>query len=155
MIEIKKIHGFKLHYDTERRLFVLINSEGAEMGFGNTQDEAEAKAKKLSKSEFRRIKIINVYHEGQISQGELTSVNRDSLEAWVSMEKSPGNWDSGKRKINLKYNNDYYEATETNNGIINDIKKHRTIINQNLSEVTELIKKLEKPINAEYFGLKR
>jgi hypothetical protein len=155
MIEIKKIHGFKLHYDAERRLFVLIDSEGAEMGFSNTQDEAEDKAKELSKSEFKRIKIIDVYHEGQISQGEITSINRDSLEAWVSMEKSSASWGSGRQKISLRYNNSFYEATEANNKIIDGIKKHRAIVDQNLNEITELIDKLEKPINTEYFGLKK
>ncbi len=153
MLKIKEAYGFNLYYDEGRRRFILTDTDGTEVGYGNNQDEAETKAKALSKREFKRIKIFLVRTEGQVILGELTSLNRDEPSAWVSMEQSRNTWGSGREKISLKYDSSYYEATEPNMRIAVTIKQKRDAIDQTINEIDELIKQLEHPINQEYFGI--
>ena len=153
MLKIKEVYGFTLSYDESRRRFIITDTDGMEMGYGNNQDEAEAKAKALSKRQFKRVKIFRVYNEGQITMGELTSINPDEPSAWISMEQSAHTWGSGREKTNLKYDRGFYEATEPNLKVAETIKQKKKVIDQTLKEIKDLVNQLEKPINAGYFGL--
>ena len=154
-IIINEIYGYQLSYDEVKKRFVIIDTDGTELAHAPTQDEAEVKAKALSKQEFSRIWIMRVRTEGEITMGEITSLNRDEKSAWVSMKISKDSWGSGRQKINLKYDRGLYEATETNLKIIEDIRLKREILTEIRLEIEGLIDTLEKPINLSYFGLER
>lgn len=154
MLEIKKVYGFTLYYDERRRFFVLLEDDGTEVGHAQTQDEAEDKAKVLSKQEFKRIPIFKVNDlEGRITTGELTSLNPDDVSAWVSMEKDKDTWGSGRQKINLRYDGGFYEQTPRNNLILDAIRKQAEILKTAQDEIKALVAQLEKPINKSYFNL--
>ena len=154
-IKIKEIFGYKLSYDERMKRFIVEDTDGTELAWANTQDEAEVKAKALSKQEFKRIPFIEVKQEGQITTGELTSLNKDDQSAWVSMEKSEDNYGGGRRKINLRYDHGYYEVIEANLKILEGIKAKRETLNQIKAEIKALIATLEKPIDMDYFGITR
>ena len=153
IIKIKEIFGYKISYDEQRKKFIVEDADGIELANANTQDEAEVKAKALSKQEFKRIRITQVAEEGRVTMGELTSLNRDDKSVWVSMEKSETTWGSGRQKINLRYSSRFYEATETNLKILEGIKAKGETLDQVKSEIKALIDTLEKPINLDYFGI--
>jgi len=153
MIKIKTSYGFNLSYDERRRLFVITETDGTEVGIAKSQDEAEVKAKALSKREFKRIKIVLVKDDGGTTEGELTSLNSDDVSAWVSMEKSDYTWGSGRSKIDLRYDRGYFEATPANAKIIESIRAKRLSIDQALKDIAELKGRLESSINKQYFGL--
>ena len=152
-IKIKEIYGYNLLYDERLRRFVIEDTDGTNLGHANTQDDAEVKAKALAKREFKRIPIIKIEQEGQSIMGELTSLNRDDKSVWVSMEKSKDVWDSGRQKIGLVYSEGYYEVTQVNLKILEDIKAKRESLNYIKAEIKDLIATLEKPINMDYFGI--
>lgn len=152
-IKIKEIYGYKLLYNDRDRNFIIEDTDGTELASAKTQDEAEVKAKNLSKQEFKRVDIIKVEQEGQITMGELTSLNRKDKSAWISMEKSEHTWGSGRQKINLDYHRGYYEATETNLKILEEIKAKREVLTQIKTEIKDTIAKLEKPIDLNYFRI--
>jgi len=152
-IKIKEMYGYNLSYDERLRRFIILDTDGTELAHANTQDEAEVKAKALSKQDFKRIRIVKVEQEGQMTMGELTSLNKDDESAWVSMEKSSHGWGSGRRKIALAYDKGYYEATEVNLKIVEDIKAKEESLNHIKAEIKALITTLEKPINMGYFGI--
>lgn len=154
-IKIKEIYGYTLLYDERLRRFIIKDADGTELAHANTQDDAEVKAKALSKQEFKRIRIINVEQEGQSTMGELTSLNRDDKSAWVSMEKDEHAYGGGRRKISLNYDRGYYEETGANLKILGEIKAKREILNRIKTELKNLIAVLEKPINLGYFGITR
>ncbi len=151
-IKIKEIYGYNLSYDETGKRFVIGDTDGTELAWGKTQDEAEAKAKALSRQEFKRINIILVRGEGEVNLGELTSLNKDDKSAWISMIKGIGP-DSGRRKIDLRYYRGYYEATEANLKTVESIKAKREALLRAQTEITALVGTLEKPINLEYFGM--
>lgn len=154
MIKIKEIYGFALVYDEYLKRFVIRDTDGTELAYGETQDEAEAKAKILNKQEFKCIRIIKVGDEGRVGRGELTSLNKDDKSFWVSMEKSDS-WGSGRQKVSLSHMRGYYEATETNLKIIEDIIVKREAADTILAEILSLKETLELPINLDYFGIKQ
>lgn len=151
MLKIKRCYGLTLSYDPDRKRFFLIDSDGTEMDYCTTQDEAETKAKSLSKREFKRIKIYEVYKDGGVDAGEVTSVNPDDETAWVSM--SPTRYGTGRSKIDLRYSSRYFEQTPANISIIEAIKQKHLEVKRVATELRELVETLEKPINKEYFGL--
>lgn len=154
-IKIKEIYGYNLLYEESSRKFIVQDNNGTELASANIQAEAEVKAKALSKQDFKRIPIVEIGHEGQITTGELTSLNKDDKSAWVSMEKSKGGWSGGRQKINLRYTHNYYEATEANLKILEGIKAKREAVDNILAEIKDLKDTLEKPIDLSYFGLER
>ncbi len=154
-IKIKEIYGYKLGYQEGLERFVLEDTDGTELAYGKTQSEVEVKAKSLRQQEFKRIRIIKVQTEGVSNLGELTSLNRDDNSAWVSMEKGEDSWGSGRSKIALHYDHGFYEATETNLKILENIKGRRETLLQIKSDIDTLIGTLEKPINLAYFGITR
>ena len=152
---IKTIYGYKLAYDDRLKRFVILATTGEELAYGRTQDEAEAKAKSLTKQEFKRIPIIRVYGgNGEITAGELTSINRDEETAWVSMEKDSRTFGSGREKISLLSVKSYYEKTPPNMNIASQLAEKREAISEIRKEIGGLEEKLEKPINLAYFGLR-
>ena len=153
MIKIKEIYGYKLGYDESQKYFVVEDTNGTELAHDNTQDGAEVKAKALSKQEFKRISIVRVEGEGNVTLGECTSLNKDAEEAWVSMKKEKDGWGSGRQKISLRYNHGYYEATEANLKILENIRSKREALLQIISDINALKGTLEKPINNKYFGI--
>lgn len=152
-IKIKEIYGYTLVYDEKRKTFSIQDIDGTELAYGQTQDEAEAKAKALSKQDFKRIPIVRVEQEGQVTPGELTSLNRDDRAAWISMEKGEDSYGSGRRKISLRYDHSYYEATEANLKVIEGIKTKREALKLIKAEIEVLIDTLEKPIDGDFFGI--
>lgn len=155
IIKIKKIFGYELNYDEALKRFVVEDVDGIQLAHADTQDEAEVKAKALSKQEFKRIHIVRVETEGQVTMGELTSLNRDDNSAWISMEKTEEGWGSGRQKLNLRYVCNYYEATEVNLKVLKDIKIKKKTLDQIKIEIADLIKTLERNINSDYFDLER
>ena len=154
MLKIKQIYGFDLWYDERRRFFVITDTDGTELTHSERQDEAEIKAKSLSKQEFKRFPIVRVTHEGIIQVGELTSLNRDDKSVWVSMEKSPEMWGSGGRsKLNLKYDHNFHELTEANAKILEGIRAKHEALKQIEADIEAVVGTLEKPINMNYFGI--
>lgn len=152
-IKIKEIYGYKLGYQESMERFVLEDTDGTELAYGKTQAEVEVKAKSLRQQEFKRIRIIGVQSEGKVTLGELTSLNRDDSSAWVSMEKNKDSYGSGRSKINLKYDHGYYEETEANLKILENIKGKREVLLQIQSDINALVATLEKPIDSKYFGI--
>lgn len=152
-IKINEMYGYQITYDQRMRRFLVEDSDGTELACANTQDEAEVKAKSLSKQEFTRIPIARVYIEGRIATGEVTSLNRDEKTAWVSMEKGEDTWGSGRQKISLSSSKEYYELTGANAEILESIKAKSETLNQIRAEIRVLIDTLEKPINLSYFGI--
>ena len=152
-IKIKELYGYELCYDERSRRFVIKDTDGTELGNAPTQDEAESKAKALTKAEFKRIRVVRVQSDGRVTMGELTSVNKDDKEAWVVLEKGEDTWGSGREKIHLAHTTGYFEATAKNMTVLENIKKRREIINQTLNEIKSLIETLESPINLGYFGI--
>jgi len=154
MIRIKEIWGYTLSYDERLRRFIITDTDSTELAHSEKQDDAEAKAKALSKQEFKRIPIINVSHGGYSARGELTSLNKDDKSAWVSIEKAEGIFGSGRQKINLKYDSGYYEVTEENLKILDSIIAEREIVDNALEAISSLIGTLEKQLGLGYFGIK-
>ena len=155
MIKIGKASGFDLYYDESRRFFVIRDADGAELGHGDTQTEAEGKAKSLSKQEFKHIPIVRVVDNGQTAFGELTSLNRDDCSAWVSMKPGQGTYGSGRNKIDLKYHREYYEDCAANSKIITEIQAKRQLVETALEQITQLIKTLQHRIGESYFDMKK
>ncbi len=153
MFKIKEVYGFNLSYDERKRQFIITDTDGTEMGVARNQDEAEQKAKTLSKSEFKRINIFCVKSDGRVMMGELTSFNPDDKSSWVSMEKSVHTYGSGRSKIDLNYDKGYYEASDSNLKIVEAITAKGLTILQTLEDIKELIATLGCPINTDYFGL--
>lgn len=154
-IKIKGIYGYNLLYDERGKRFVIEDTDRTELANAKTQEEAEVKAKALSKQDFKRIRIVTVGQEGLTTMGEITSLNRDDKSAWVSMEKDEHTWSSGRRKIDLRYDKGYYEITEVNLKTLEYIKAKRDTVDSILTEIKSLRDTLEKPINVEYFGITR
>jgi len=152
-IKIKEIYGYRILYDERLKRFLIEDSDGTEMGFGSTQDEAEAKAKALSKQEFKRISIAKVGRDGEVATGEVTSLNKDERTVWVSIEKG-STW-SGRQKIHLQYGHGCYEMTVTNASILERVKEKGVELQKVEAEIKSLIEILERPINLDYFGLTR
>jgi len=115
-----------------------------------TQDALEKKLKGMNKQGFKRIPIMEIhrpyYNDSYtIAFGEVTSLNRDDKEVWVSF--------SGKRsKSGLGYC-PYHEKTEANIAIARQIIAKRKEVSRIEMEIDELRKSMEKPINKAYFGI--
>ena len=152
-IKIKQMFGYQISYDVRRRQFIVEDTDGTELAYAQTQDEIEVKAKALSKQEFKRISIVKVNQEGIITSGELTSLDRADKSAWVSMEKSKYSWGSGRQKISLNSDRGYYESTDKNLIISENIKAKAEDLNRIRVEINALEATLEKPINRAYFGI--
>ena len=152
-IKIKEIYGYQILYDERLKRFIIEDSDGTELGFGSTQDEAEEKAKVLSKQEFKRISVVEVRRGGEVVMGQLTSLNKDDRSAWVSMEPRSGHRRGEREKIHLRSGTGYYEATITNLQIVETVKEKGVELQKVEAEIKSLIDILEKPINLDYFGL--
>lgn len=156
-IKIEVIYGYQILYDERLKRFLVQDSDGTELAYGSTQDEAEMKAKSLSKQEFKRISIVRVGDEEEVTMGQLTSLNKDDRSAWVSMETGGDHWRgmSGREKLHLQYDHGYYEATEANLQVVERVKEKRVELQKVQGEIESLIDSLEKRINLGYFGLTR
>ena len=154
MIKIRDFQGYEICYHTQLKRFELYE-DGNVITFANTQDELEEKAKKLSKSEFKRIPILTVDSEGNVQLGELTSLNREEGGAWVVMEKSDRFGVGGGREKLRLYSQDskFNEKTEANLAIIEAIEKKRDELKSITADIRALRGQLEKPINNAYFGI--
>ena len=154
MIKIKEIYGYQLGYDESRRFFIIVDTDGTELAYGNTQDKTEEKAKALSKRDFVRIPIIRVNADGRVVKGEITSLDKLSREYWVSMEKEDNFYGSGRGKEMLGSNfMHYHEATERNLDLAKEIEAKAKDIADIKAEIEQLRTAMEKPINLEYFGM--
>ncbi len=154
MLKISSVCGYNLAYDESRRLFVITDTDGTELVQGDTQTEAESKAKALSKQEFKRIPIVHVHNSGQVRMGEVTSLNRDDKSVWVSMAKREDeSYGGGRGKVSLDYDRGYYEATAKNLNIAAEIEMKEKTIKVLLDGIDRLIKTLENPIGRGYFGI--
>jgi len=152
MIEIRKVQGYGIFYESRSRRFIVQDSDGAQVALAETEDGAEAKIKTLCKQEFKRIPVIRVLHDGEIQYGELTSINRDDLSSWVSMMTKRG---SERSKISLNYDHDFYEATPKNMELVKQIAEQKEIIDKAKKETATIIRTLESRINMAYFGITR
>ena len=152
-MRIKEIYGYTLVYDERMRRFLIEDTDGTELAHANTQDEAEVKAKALTKQEFKRIRIMRVVQDGQTVMGELTSLNRDDQSAWVSMGKSEHTYGSGRQRVSLRYDHCYYELTEANCKILEALTVKAENLKHIRGEIEALIDTLEKQINLGYFGI--
>ncbi len=155
MIQIKKTSGLDLMYDEQRQRFILVDTDGTEIGYATTQAEAEDKAKKYSKGEqgFKRVAIIGFDYRNKLIKGQLTSVNTEDESAWVSMEGSEGR-SSGRQKTDLRFSTRYWEATEKNMELADKIRVKNEVAATLSSEIEALREQFEKPINKAYFGIK-
>ena len=154
MLEIKMIYGYKLFYDELARRFVIKDTDGTELASAPTQDEAESKAKELSKKDFCRIAIVRISDDGEIDHGEITSLNKQDKVAWVSMEGTR-RWSSGRHKVDLRYDHDYYADTEENKPIVEAISEKQKTVDKTLAEIKDLKSTLKSDINEAYFGIGR
>ena len=151
-VKIGEIHGYQVNYDTSRQYFLVIDTDGTELASAGTQERIEAKAKSLSKQEFKRIPIVFVNSNGRIQAGQITSFDPDDKAAWVSMENTKGRRDGGRQKVNFAYGGGgYYELTPVNTKIIERIISKVATIEQEQLELKSIIATLEKPINLGYF----
>ena len=152
-ISISEKYGYRIVYDDRTRKFLVLDADGTELAQAPTQDEAEAKAKSLSKQDFKRINILRIPDDGEIVTGQLTSLNKDDNSAWVSMDKGERAYGGGRQKVSLRYDRGYYVETENNLKIADEIRRKRAVITQTLEEIKSLKEKLESAINLNYFGL--
>ncbi len=135
-------------------MFYLIDADGNEIGSATTQAEAEKQAKTYAKQKFSKVDVIQFGYEQKIIRGQLTSYNVDDQSAWVSMEKSRSSYGGARQKVNLRGSTRYYEATEKNLKLAEEIEAKGREALRVKTEADELKEQLEKNINLEYFGIK-
>ena len=149
---IGEVKGYSIYYDTRDKLFRLKDGEGNEVGKGKTQDEVEKQADKLAKMAFT-FPILALIEEGlSLKPGKVTSVNIEGRSCMFIYTEKEGYY--SKTKVHLRYSR-VHERTPNNEATYLEIKAKRDEIKQAEEEITALIAKLEKPIDLDYFSLKR
>lgn len=151
---ITEVKGYTITYDSNSRLFYLVNSDGEDAGFGKTQDEVEAQADKLSKAEFTFPIQAFLVQNLRLASGRITSINlSDRSVRFVPDQEANAYQLRGHTKQRLQYTH-LYEATEANKDISHLITAARNQISQLEQQIKELWEQLEKPISLDYFNLK-
>jgi hypothetical protein len=150
MIKVGIARGCTILYDEKRRLFILEDADGNEVASGQSQDEVEAKAEKLSKQAFNfpipalRVSGLTLF------KGRVTSFNADQQSAYFSHDnKGYGSHE----KLRLHYDH-AYELTEANAKIAGEVEECHKQISAREEIIRSLMGQLEKPIDRAYFGLK-
>ena len=157
MIKIAEVAGFTIHYETREKKFVLIDHEGKRVASAFSQEKLEEKAKALQKQEFKRVPILKLESTGQASPGEITSINIDDMTMWVVLKRqyTDGSERQVREKERIGSHTGCYEHTEHNLAVAEKIKEQHAIIDTAYAEARRLREQMEKPINLEYFGIKR
>jgi len=152
--KIEEYKGYAIHYDSQAKMFKLLNAEGDEVGQGATQEAVEKQADTLSKSQFPfPIRVFDTLG-GRPWASRITSANLAGLSIWIVDEEAGQYGYKQRRKRNLRYSAHLYERTEANEEIAVVIQAKADAITQLETEIKELMAKLEKPITPAYFGLK-
>ena len=151
--KIGKVETFDLYYDTGRRKFCLENAEGDEVATAQTQAEVEEQAKQLLKKQLSLpIPAFRVSSHAVI-RGRITSINPSERSAWFVADKGEhGTYGSGREKVDFRYLH-LYQVTPANEETAKAIKERLNAIALFGKEIADLIKKLEKHINEQFFNL--
>lgn len=152
--EVGKFRSYTILYNSRDRLFHLRDADGQDVGSGKTQEEAEEQAKKLIKLAFKfpveALKVINLY----VSRGKVTSLNPADPSIRFVFAKDQAAPYGTVMKVYLKWSQGIYEATEANKEIADQIDIARGHIKEMEGRIKNLIERLERPMDMEYFKLK-
>lgn len=154
MIRIQRnFYGYELGYSPESKEFCLLDEKGSIVERAPTQEKAQELAVALKKMDFKRIRIFRVYQDGDVTTGEVTSVNPIEGSAWVNM-KANTNYGGGTQKITLtSTGGTYYAQTPANQERVEQIKALADTILQAKAGIRALVCDMEKPITRATIGL--
>jgi len=147
MIKIKSTCGFEIRYQPDARRFFLLNKDFEEIGSGETQDEMEAIAKKLSKEKFNPVlafKSIGL----ELRPCTITSLNAQEGSFWHTDNET-----KRRGKENFRYSHGFWEQTKLNIATAKQLTTLAIEIQALEKTAIELMEKLEAPINRAFFGL--
>ncbi|KKK87378.1 hypothetical protein LCGC14_2753870 [marine sediment metagenome] len=114
-MEVSKVSGYSIRYDSGHRKFDVIDSEGQNLGSYDSQDDAEAKAKGFAKKSGKLpIRAISFsHHYGRdIVSGIITSVmgsGHSGLHVWFVSDKVDR---YGSARSKMSTSNLYLETSE-------------------------------------------
>ena len=148
--KVGDIRGYGINYDSRSKKFTLTDSNGDQVGEGKTQDEVEAQAEKLAKTQFPfPIEAFMVSHL-ELLLGRITSLDTNDRRVWFSFADKTG------YRTREKADPDYrkiYAVTPANKRILAAIAERHASIASIEEAIAGLIKDLEKRIDLKYFGL--
>jgi|GEM_PF-3861627 len=150
MIDIGTIKGYKIKYDTGRKLFLLFDADGNEVASGFVQEEVEDKAKKLAKKSFVPFEAMKPVYESQVRYGRVTSVNMDEQSVMFVYTDTPHR--HAHEKIRFQHS-ELYLRTDHNEQIMAQIAAVQATINEQRAQIKDLQGELENRIGLEFFGV--
>ncbi|MBA7568637.1 hypothetical protein ES708_10371 [subsurface metagenome] len=148
---IGEFRDYGIFYDSRNKKFILKDSEGEEVASGKTQDEVEAQAEKIAKAAFKFPIPALVVEGDRTYAGKITSLNIDDKSCIFSYDGSHPY--HSRTKIRLSHQK-AYPLTRHNGYIHKEIAGKMIAIERLQEQIRDQTKLLEKPIDAEFFGLK-
>lgn len=153
MVKISEVKGYTVWYSPPYKKFLLLDKDGNEVGSGQTQDEVEQKAKKLTKSTYKfPIPAFKVHYQDRVVKGRITSINPQNRTLYFSYDdKKLGSHE----KVHLRWDKNLVKVTDANSRIQEQVEGHRAQIKSIEDQIHALIGQLEEPITPEYFGMEK